>query len=98
MTINCDDPPVGFVGVAYSHTFPILDGTPPYSVGVTSGMAPPPLSINDEGVMTGVPNAKGFYTFTLTASDALDQEATVECSIQIAGACVLEGVVAQGGE
>lgn len=44
LEIVCNSPPVGKVGIPYSHTFPASGGTPPYTFSLFAGALPPGLS------------------------------------------------------
>ncbi len=82
-SIICDNPPVGQVGVFYTHTFPASGGTPPYTWSI-SGLVPPGLTLNTStGELSGIPTAYGTFVFTVTVTDSLDQSADVTCSITI---------------
>ena len=46
-------------------------GTAPYTYSLTSGSLPTGLSLTGStGVISGTPTALGYYTFTITATDA----------------------------
>jgi len=64
--------PVMLLGVPYSQTLTGNGGTSPYSFAVTGGALPPGLLLNPlTGVLSGTPTSIGFYSFTITATDAL---------------------------
>lgn len=84
--ITCDNPPSGFVGVLYSHTFPAGSGETPYTFSITSGLLPLGLTLNAlTGVVSGSPQVPGPAAFTITVTDAFGATASVSCSIVIAG-------------
>ena len=94
LLIFCDNPPVGFVGVPYSHAFPVGGGVAPYTFFIIGGMIPPGLGLGaGTGIISGVPTIKGVYTFTIQVIDALDSMAQVECSITIRSKCLLDNVI-----
>ncbi len=91
LSISCDNPPAGFVGVAYSHTIPASGGTEPYTFAITGGALPPGLSLNaGTGIISGTPTTKGVYTFTVSVADEEDATVSVECSITIRGKCLVD--------
>ncbi|MBD3258397.1 hypothetical protein GF377_08175, partial [candidate division GN15 bacterium] len=56
----------GLVGEAYEDTIQYRGGTGSgYDVSVTGGSLPPGLAIDDDGIVTGTPQADGEYTFDL---------------------------------
>ena len=64
--------PTGYLQVPYSHAFPTSGGLTPYLYAVQAGALPAGLSLNVlTGVMSGVPLALGFYTFTIRVTDAI---------------------------
>jgi len=66
LSIICDNPPSGQVGVAYSHTFPTSGGTPPYTFSILAGVLPPGLTLDPAtGIVSGTPTAAGTYPFII---------------------------------
>jgi len=61
--------PSGLVGMNYSQTLTAMGGTPGYSFGVSAGMLPGGLSLSQAGVLSGVPNVVGSFSFTVTVTD-----------------------------
>lgn len=89
LAVGCGDPPVGYVGVAYSNTCPASGGTAPYVFSISAGALPAGLTIGaGTGVISGTPTTKGTATFTVLVTDALDNEVSVACSITIRGKCL----------
>lgn len=84
LTVLCDSPPDGEVGTPYTHTFPAVDGTAPYTFAQVGGTLPPGLSLDpDTGDLAGTPTVAGTYGFTIEVTDADDATDTVACSITI---------------
>jgi hypothetical protein len=82
--IICDSPPVGKIGVAYSHTFPASGGTPPYTFSVVANALPPGLSLDAAtGIVSGTPTESGAFVFTIQVTDSGAETDSVECSIRI---------------
>ncbi len=62
--------PNGGLGVAYSQMVSATGGTSPYTYSVSSGSLPPGLLLSPAtGEISGVPNATGSFTFTVSAVD-----------------------------
>jgi hypothetical protein len=82
--IDCDSPPAGQVGVAYSHTFPATGGTAPYTFAVTAGALPDGVTLDPAtGIAAGTPTLAGLFSFTIEVTDADANTAHVDCSILI---------------
>ena len=63
--------PAGEVGGSYSAAIQANGGTTPYSWLLTSGALPPGLVLTtSSGIISGVPNAAGTYSFAVTANDS----------------------------
>jgi len=93
LEITCASPPNVDVGQAYAHFFPATGGTLPYTFAITSGSLPPGLSLDaSSGLVSGVATAMGVYPFTITVTDsaAPPLSASVDCSITIFGAVMLQ--------
>lgn len=82
LSIICNNPPDGQVGIPYSHALVVTGGTPPYVFSITAGSLPPGLTITtDTGVINGTPTTAGIFTFTVMVTDAMG--AFVSCTITI---------------
>ena len=60
-------PPDGNPGSPYSYQFTV-SGPPAPLVSVTAGALPPGLTLSSSGLVSGVPTARGTYSFTVTAA------------------------------
>ena len=81
--------PAGTVGVSYSVTFTATGGTGPWDFSAL-GALPPGLTIDNAGLLSGVPTAVGIYDFTIVARDATGCPGWVDVSLNIGcGACSL---------
>ena len=57
--------------VAFTTTVSASGGTAPYSYSISSGAAPPGVTLNPStGTLSGTPTAAGPYSFTVTVTDA----------------------------
>ena len=85
ISITCDNPPVGEIGVAYSHFFPVTGDTPPVVWSIFAGALPAGLTLNAAtGEVSGVPlGPAATSNFTIQADDAAPSSDNAECSIQI---------------
>ena len=72
LTITTNILPIGTVGTLYSQTFTATGGVTPYQWSISSGTKPTGLSLDSNGVFSGVPSMAGTFTFTLlvTGSDS----------------------------
>lgn len=86
-TITTTSLPDGEVGKNYSQTVQATGGTTPYTWSIMTGALPSGTSLNaSTGVISGMPNAAGLYTFEIKVTDALLQTDTQSLSIQVAEA------------
>lgn len=60
--------PQGRVGVAYSQSLEVADGTAPFTFSVVSGSLPPGVTLTS--VLSGNPTTAGTYNFTVRVTDA----------------------------
>lgn len=67
-TITSTTLSAGTVGKLYNSLATASGGNTPYSWSVVSGTLPPGLSLSSTGVVSGIPNAAGSYTFVLTVT------------------------------
>lgn len=66
----------GTVGTAYpGYTF-AASGTAPITFSKASGTLPPGLTLASTGVLSGTPTTAGTYTFTVTAANGINPDAT----------------------
>lgn len=76
------DPDDGTVGQTYHYAF-AATGTPDPTVAVTEGAVPAGLTLSPRGVLSGTPTTAGTFDFTLTATNAVADDATLEVSVRI---------------
>ena len=83
-SISCNNPPIGSVGIPYSHEFPVLGGVYPLTFAITAGSLPPGLTLDTTtGIVSGTPTTPGAFWFTIEVTDADDNTASVTCAIAI---------------
>ena len=86
LVISCGNPPLGYVGSAYTVTTLASGGTAPYTFSIIAGSLPPGLTLNaSTGVISGTPTAANIYPYTIQVEDADSAKASVACSITITG-------------
>lgn len=87
LTMTCGGPPAGTVGTAYSHSFPVSGGFPPYAWELWIGALPDGLTLNGStGAVTGTPTTAGVFDFDIRVSDSTGDASVIECSITIGAA------------
>jgi hypothetical protein len=63
--------PAGRVGSAYSHSYRLAGGTPPYTFStVPMYPLPPGLTLSSAGLLSGTPTAAGYFSFYLQVNDS----------------------------
>ncbi len=62
--------PDGSLGGWYSQSLIASGGTAPYSYTLISGSLPGGLTLGLDGLLSGIPDSKGVYTFTVQAVDS----------------------------
>ena len=83
-SISCGSPPDGMVGASYSHAFPAVGGTPPYSFSIIAGALPTGLTLSSAtGAVSGIPTFPGLYGFTVQVTDSAALTGQAVCSIQV---------------
>lgn len=60
------EPPEGAIKTTYSHKFICTNAD---TISYSSGTIPPGLTLNDSGLLSGVPTTAGTYNFTLLATN-----------------------------
>jgi hypothetical protein len=73
----------GTVGQSYSASLNAAGGRPPFTWSMTAGSLPDGLSLGTDGTISGTPAAGGTFTFTATASDATNNQASKQFTITI---------------
>ncbi|HKO58750.1 MAG TPA: Ig-like domain-containing protein, partial [Thermoanaerobaculia bacterium] len=62
--------PDGGVGLSYSETLTLANGTAPATFSILSGSLPPNLTLSSGGVISGTTTTAGVYTFVVSATDS----------------------------
>jgi hypothetical protein len=74
----------GTIGGSYGQPITIVQGTPPYTISITSGSPPPGINFDPTtNRVGGVPSATGTYTFTIQVSDAAGGIGTTPLTLAI---------------
>jgi uncharacterized protein (TIGR03437 family) len=81
--------PAGGVGTLYSQTISASGGTSPYTFSISTGAAPPGLTLSASGVLSGTPTTLGSSTFTVKAVDSLQFSVTKQFQVSIGSAAPL---------
>jgi hypothetical protein len=66
--------PGGVRAETYTTTLTGEGGAPPYTWSLSAGALPVPLTLSSAGVISGVPNAIGTFTFTVSLTDSTRRE------------------------
>ncbi len=83
-------PPAGEVGVAYSRTLTVVNGTSPFVWSISSGALPAGLTLNaSTGLLSGTPSAGASSNFTVQVVDGSSQTATKAVTLVVAPAPTL---------
>jgi len=85
LEVLTSDLPAGEVGSRYSVQLLGNRGRRPYSWSATAGSLPQGLRLNTNGVISGVPAAKGTYPIVITATDAIGQNTGKAMRLDIVG-------------
>jgi hypothetical protein len=84
LSVSCNNPPGGYVGIFYTHTFLALAGVSPYTFSISAGSLPTGVTLDDStGIASGTPTTADTYDFTVEVTDSMSDTATVDCSITI---------------
>jgi len=75
--------PTATAGSSYTYTFVATGGRPPLRWSVVEGPLPTGLSLSPEGVLSGVPQGRGAYPFTVSAQDASGARAEARRTLQV---------------
>lgn len=72
LTVSPSSLPAATAGAVYSQTFTTTGGSGQYEYSVDMGALPAGLALNDQtGVLAGTPTTSGTFTFTVSATDLL---------------------------
>ncbi|MCW2528078.1 MAG: hypothetical protein JWM76_2938 [Pseudonocardiales bacterium] len=76
--------PGGYLGTSYSTTLAASGGTTPYKWKITAGGLPDGLTLNQSGVISGVPTRSGKWSLTVAVTDAGGISASKALTLKIA--------------
>ena len=88
LTVNAaaSTPPTGIVGKRYTASIATASGgVAPYAWSVGAGNAPPGLTVDAAGNLTGTPTTAGTFAFTVVATDAEGRTASTPASVTVVG-------------
>jgi Putative Ig domain len=78
--------PGAVLSTFYNQTLIAAGGSPPYTWSVATGSLPLGLSLNpNSGVISGVPQIAGTFTFTVRVRDSIGSTATAALRIEVTG-------------
>lgn len=85
VTLGCPSPSSGAVGVNFTATMAITNGTPPYTFSLVDGAIPDGLTLNTTtGEISGKPTTPGTFNFTILVVDSVGLDAiSIGCGIVI---------------
>ncbi len=75
--------PNGDLGSPYNQTITAAGGTGPYTYTTTNGSLPSGLTLSSAGVISGTPQTRGTFNFTVQVTDAASHAAQRNYSISI---------------
>lgn len=76
-------PSAGTSGAPYSGSLAATGGVAPYQWSIPSGTLPQGLSLNQNGVISGIPVKTGTYTFTVSVKDGASKIATRSLTVTV---------------
>ena len=83
-------PSAGTSGAPYSGSLAATGGVAPYQWSIPSGTLPQGLSLNQNGVISGIPVKTGTYTFTVSVKDGASKIATRSLTVTVDSSTVGE--------
>lgn len=83
LTITAGQLPRGSVGTSYSQNIGASGGQTPYTWSIQSGTLPDGLTLNQTGIISGVPERPGTASFVLKLTDAVGASVTATLSMTI---------------
>jgi len=75
-------------GVAYSTSLSASGGKTPYRWGVVSGTLPSGLAVGNSGILSGITNQTGQFSFTVQVTDSSAPAQTAQASLTLAATAV----------
>ena len=72
-----------YQGQSFTMQIPVAGGMPPYSWKLLTGSLPAGLTLNANGLITGVPTSTGMQTFTVAVYDAAENSAAGSFTLNV---------------
>lgn len=89
--LPCVAPVLAYTGQPVHRSLPVQGGRPPYRWQIVEGGVPPPLTLSNEGNVTGTPTNAGTFLFTAQVTDDRTDTAEADYTLQVMDGCASPG-------
>ena len=83
LTIKTTALPDGSIGIPYQSALIAHGGSVPYAWSLSSGSLPDGLDLGSDGIIEGMPEATGFFDFSVAVLDSTEETVVADLSITI---------------